>query len=91
MIYQQHCWLPLPSICIDVAKSVRINLYSIFQILMVEFNHIKEGNKVLTEFMATKGYFSLAPLPTDRWYNLDNIFMKKDSGFKEVRARRVFR
>jgi hypothetical protein len=48
---------------------------------MVEYAHIKEGNKVLTEFMATKGYISLAGLPKECWPGQDNIFMKKRQWF----------
>jgi hypothetical protein len=55
---------------------------------MVEYAHIKEGNKVLTEFMATKGYISLASFPKERWPGQDNIFVKKGSGFKEIRESR---
>jgi hypothetical protein len=64
-----------------------------FQMLTVEFANIKEGTKALVDFMTSKGYTTLQSFPDEEqnhnWATMDKIFIKKGSGFKETRDKRV--
>jgi len=59
-------------------------------VLIVEFSHIKEGKKVLEDFMAGKGYIiypsTAEEQKIENWAGEDYIFIKKGSGYKETRA-----
>jgi hypothetical protein len=56
---------------------------------IVEFAHIKEGKKGVEDFLASKGYVSIVPRPAeavkDKWGEIDSMYVKKGSGFKETR------
>jgi hypothetical protein len=56
---------------------------------IVEFAHIKEGRKGVEDFLASKGYVSITPRPAElekeHWGDIDSMYVKKGSGFKETR------
>jgi hypothetical protein len=61
--------------------------------LVVEYANIKEGSKALVDFMTSKGYITLQSFPfeekSQNWAAWDKMFIKKGSGFKETRDKRV--
>jgi hypothetical protein len=56
---------------------------------LVEFAHIPEGKKGVEDFLHSKGYVSIIPRPEEavkgKWGDIDSIYVKKGSGFKETR------
>jgi hypothetical protein len=57
--------------------------------LNIEFAHIKEGKKGVDDFLQSKGYISIIPRPaelvTEMWGEIDSMYVKKGSGYKETR------
>lgn len=53
---------------------------------MIEHYNIKNGPKILEEFMTGKGYVTIPPsAPKDKnWATWDCVFVKKGSGYLET-------
>ena len=58
---------------LDVLKTIpwaRVNI----KVILVEYEHIKEGKNALVDFMTSKGYTSL---PNEKRWKQDIVFVKK--------------